>query len=174
MRISTAGNSNRTSGFTLIELAVVILLIGLFSLISVPLLSHTGQRGLDASARRLAGTVKYLFNETALTGPEHRLVFNLDQGRYYAMVREEDGALESVTGPGKGTSLRKGVRFNQINLPGRGSFTSGEVTVRIHPSGWLEETVAQLTDEDQTLTLRMNPLTGASEIFEGAREFAQD
>jgi len=174
MRTSTAGNSNNQTGFTLIELAVVILLLSLFSLISIPLFSHTGQGGLDASARKLAGTVKYLFNEAALTGQEHRLIFNLDRATYRGVIQEADGSLEEITGTGKETALRQNVRFSLLSLPGRGSFTSGEVTVRIHPSGWLEETVIQLSTTDDTLTLRLNPLTGSSEIFEGARDFVQN
>ena len=174
MQTSTAGNSNKQVGFTLIELAVVILLISLFSLISIPLFSHTGQGGLDVSARKLAGTVKYLFNEAALTGQEHRLIFNLDRGTYRGMIQEADGSLEEMTGTGKETSLRQNVRLSLLSLPGRGSFSAGEVTVRIHPSGWVEQTVVQLSTDDDTLTLRINPLTGSSEIFEGARDFVQN
>ncbi len=173
MQTSTAGNSNKQAGFTLIELAVVILLISLFSLVSIPLFSHTGQGSLHTSARKLSGTVKYLFNEAALSGEEHRLIYNLDHGTYRAMVREVTGDLVALDGTGKEATLPQGVRFSRVNLAGRGSFTSGEVTVRIHPSGWLEETVVQLTGADETtLTLRINPLTGSTEIFKGAREFS--
>ena len=172
MPTSTAGNLNKQSGFTLIELGVVILLISLFTLISIPLFSHTGRGDVQASARRLSGTVKYLFNEAALTGLEHRLIYNLDRGSYRALTLEADGSLVDVGGVGKTTALQRGVRFIGLTLPGRGTFSSGEVTVRIHPTGWLEETIVQLADDGgNALTLRMNPLTGSTEIFEGNREF---
>ena len=69
-------------------------------------------------------------------------------------------------------TLKDGVSFSDISLPGRGTFTSGEVTVRIHPTGWLEETIIHLQDSNKNaLTLRVNPLTGSSEIFAGYRDF---
>lgn len=173
MPTSTTGSSNRQSGFTLIELGVVILLISLFTLISVPLLSNTARGNVEASARKLSGTVKYLFNEAALSGLEHRLVYNLDDGSYRGLVLETDGSLVDIGGPGKKSVLKRDVRFTGLTLPGRGSFSSGEVTVRIHPTGWLEETVVHLDDGKggSALTMRINPLTGSSEIFEGFREF---
>jgi len=39
---------------------------------------------LAAAARRLGGTTKSLFNEAALTGREHRLVYDLERGSYRA------------------------------------------------------------------------------------------
>jgi general secretion pathway protein H len=69
---------NKESGFTLIELTIVVLLLGLFSALVVPRLPGVGEDGLKSSARRIAGTVKYFFNEAALTGRPHRLEYNLD------------------------------------------------------------------------------------------------
>jgi len=176
MPISTVGNSTRQAGFTLIELAVVVLLISLFTLISIPLFSYTGRGNVQTSARHLSGTVKYLFNEAALSGLEHRLIYNLDRNTYRAMILETDGSLEEVGGPGKETALRNGVRFSGVTLTDRGSFTSGEVTIRFHPTGWVEETIVHLAGDRQedALTLHVNPLTGSTEIFAGNREFLQN
>ena len=174
MPISTVGNLNNQRGFTLIELGIVVVLIGLFTVISVPLLDSGGRDDVRAAARRLAGTVKYLFNEAALTGLEHRLIYNLDRDSYGAKVRESDGRLFDVESVGRNRRLRKGVHLSELALPGRGSFTSGEVTVRIDPSGWLEETLILLSgDGDYLLTVHVNPLTGAAEILEGRQRFDQ-
>ncbi len=172
MPISTVGNLNNQRGFTLIELGIVVVLIGLFTVISVPLLDTGGRDDVRAAARRLAGTIKYLFNEAALTGLEHRLIYNLDRDSYQAKVRESDGQVFAVKGIGSERRLRKGVHFQRLALPGRGSFNSGEVTVRIDPSGWLEETLILLSgDGDYRLTVLINPLTGAAEIIEGRQRF---
>jgi general secretion pathway protein H len=49
------------------------------------------------------------------------------------------------------------------------------VTTVIHPVGWLEETVIHLKDEKgRTLTLRLMPFTGSTEIYEGYREFEKN
>ncbi len=156
------------TGFTLVELAVVVALLALFSMLTIPIFSSTGTSKLGYSARRLSGTIKYLFNEAALTGQEHRLIYNLDRDTYRGKIVEANGEVVDLKGLGKETSLAGDVRFRDLQLPGRGTFTSGEVTVRIHPSGWLEETSVHLEDgPENELTLQIMPLTGTSEIFEG-------
>jgi len=171
MPTSTAGNLTdrpRKAGFTLIELCVVLLLIGLFAGLLIPNLDRVGQGNLDTSARRLRGTVKYLFNEAALTGREHRLVYDLDHGTYQAMILQADGELAPLQGTGKGATLLEGVRFRELILRGHGSFSTGEITTRIHPTGWLEETIIHLQDRaGKELTLRIAPLSGITDIYPG-------
>src|SRR5210317_194715 len=81
------------AGFTLVELMVVMVLVSLFMVFSIPLFSNIGTSSLGTSARRLSGTIKYLFNESALSGLEYRLIYNLDRGTYRAQVLEADGEL---------------------------------------------------------------------------------
>jgi len=165
------GNRGK-AGFTLIEMVVVMVLISLFMVLSIPLLGNIGTGSLDTSARRLSGTIKYLFNEAALTGLEYRLIYDLDQKSYHAQVLEADGELVEASDQGREAKLKGAVRFKDLQVPGRGKFTAGQVTIRIDPSGWIEETVIHLDDgKDKMLTLRVMPLTGATEIFEGYREF---
>lgn len=171
MPISISGIlSNARAGFTLIELTVVVLLIGLFAGLTVPMLTGFGQNKLDASARRLAGTVKYLFNETAMAKAQHRLVFNLDEGTFQAQRLDQEEWVE-VGGTGRQQKLKGEVRFRDITVPGRGLYTSGEVTVEILPVGWMEETVLHLQEGDKERTLHIKPFTGTTEVFDGYREF---
>lgn len=172
MRTFTAGNSTEPSGFTLIELSVILVLIGICSLLLIPRLDRFGGGELDAAARRLRGTVKFLFNEAALTGREHRLVYDLEHGSYRALVLKPDGELVEMHGPGKAVRLPPGIRFRDLVLRGRGTFSAGEITLRIHPTGWLEETVVHLQDQGGAQrTLRIAPLSGAADIYHGYRVF---
>jgi prepilin-type N-terminal cleavage/methylation domain-containing protein len=164
--------SRWNAGFTLVEIVVVMVLISLFMVFSVPLFSNIGTSSLDTSARRLSGTIKYLFNEAALTGYEYRLIYDLDRGTYQAQILESSGELVDATDQGRQSVLKGAVRFKDLQLPGRGRFSLGQVTTRIDPSGWIDETVIHLVDNsDQQLTLRVNPLTGTTEVFDGYREF---
>lgn len=165
-------NCRRQHGFTLIELCVILLLIGLFSGLLIPNLARFGQGNLDASARHLRGTIKYLFNEAALTGCEHRLIYDLDRGTYRAMILRPGGELTELQGTGKGARLMDGVRFRELTLRGRGSFSTGEISTRIHPTGWLEETIIHMQDRAGTeLTLRISPLSGIADIYPGDKAF---
>lgn len=172
MPTSTAGNSTDQRGFTLIELAVVVLLIGLFSALVIPRLPWVGEDPLKASARRLAGVIKYHYNEAVLSGLTHRLVFNLDQHSFAVARLEQDGTVSPLDGSGRSQRLRGDTRFRDVELLGRGSSSRGEVTAEIQPSGWIDPTVIHLAREDgEQLTLRVNPLTGTTEVFDGYREF---
>jgi len=160
------------NGFTLVEIVVVMVLVSLFMVFSVPLFSNIGTSSLGTSARRLSGTIKYLFNESAISGLEYRLVYDLDQGTYRAQVLQADGELVDDPDQGREAALKGSVRFKDLEVPGRGKFSAGQVTIRLHPSGWVEETIIHLDDSsDEMMTLRVMPLTGTTEIFDGYREF---
>ncbi|PLX85322.1 MAG: hypothetical protein C0617_04420 [Desulfuromonas sp.] len=166
-----AGTWNR-AGFTLVELALVVLLVSLFSMLTLPTLTGLGQNELSGSARRIAGTVKYLFNESALDRLEYRLTYDLDRDTFGAKKLESNGELVAVTGTGRQQRLKGGVRFKDVQVTGRGKFSTGEVTTSIHPVGWLDETVVHLeNDRGKALTLRINPFTGSTEVHEGYLEF---
>jgi len=171
MPMCRAGTSPDQSGFTLLELALVVLLISLFTLLAVPLFSGPADAALASSARRLAGTARQLYNEAALSGRECRLVFNLDNGTYTARILGSDGELRPLPGLPAEAALRSGARFADIAVAGRGLTTHGEVTTEFTPAGWLPETVIHLQDGKRTLTLRLLSFTGTSEVYEGYRDF---
>ncbi len=167
--------SQRTSaqaGFTLIELAVVVLLLGLMASLSLPLIGGFDPNRLDSSARRLAGTVKYLYNEAAMTGMEHRLTFEMADNSYRAANVSLSGELQPLQGVGARRKLGSGVKFISIYQPQRGEQNEGEITTALLPGGWLEETIIHLQDDKENkMTLRLVPLTGLTEIYDGYRDF---
>lgn len=175
MPTSIAGRSTKltgSAGFTLIEISVVVLLLGIFALLVTPRLHFSSAAQLSSTARRLGDTSRYLLNEAALSGLEHRLVYNLDEGSYQAMVLESNGELMAVSGTGRGTRLGDEVRFIDVTVPGRGTYTEGEVITRIYPSGWQEEAVVHLENRrGEQLTVRLSPLSGLAETFDGYRDF---
>lgn len=171
MPTSRAGTSSRPDGFTLVELAVAVFLIVLFSALALPLLGSVGRDPLSAAARRLTGNVKYLYDEAALTGMEHLLAFRLDRGTYRAFRLEpREGVVEKVAA-GREQQLPEEVRILEVAVSGRGSYTAGEVEIRIFPVGWVEETQIRLADRrGAQTTLRITPLTGTVEVLEGEGE----
>lgn len=171
MPTSITGRSNNQAGFTLIELVLVVLLLGLMTSLTLPMLSGLEPNRLNATARRLSGTVKYLYNEAAMTGLEHRLTFDLGKGSYRATKLSPGGELQTLQGRTGEYQLRSGVQFTDIYQPQRGRRSDGEVTTTLMPGGWLQETIIHLQDDsDRKLTLRLVPLTGLTEIYEGYRD----
>lgn len=163
---------SRTAGFTLVEIVVVLLLIGLFSALALPMLTGFGEDQLALTSRRIAGTVQYLFNESALSGRPYRLTYNLDRRSWGAKRLETSGELVPVSGTGSERQLPSGVKFEDVVVVGRGKFSSGTVTTQILPIGWLQETIIHLQNKrGRQMTLRLMPFTGATEVYEGYRDF---
>jgi len=170
MPISKTGISTNQAGFTLIELTVVISLLAIFAFIGLPLISNQGDGGQRRAMRHLAGNVKLLYNEAALKRDIHLLTFNLDDESYRTYRLERNGNQIEKVPVREATSLAP-FRIGQVQVAGKGSFRSGEVTVRVYPQGWMEETWVQLENDDkQFKTLNFVPMTGTTRIYDGRKE----
>lgn len=170
MPISKTGISTDQTGFTLIELVVVITLLAIFALISVPLLTNQGDGGQRRAMRQLAGKVKLLYNEAALNREIHLLTFDLDEETFSTFRLERNGKQVEKIPVEEARSLAP-LRIDQVQVAGKGNFRSGEVTVRIYPQGWMEEVWIQLeNDEKQVKTLNFVPMTGSTRIYDGRKE----
>ncbi|MEW6427401.1 MAG: hypothetical protein AB1568_05130 [Thermodesulfobacteriota bacterium] len=164
------GNAGNRGG-TLVELAMVLVVIGLLMTLVLPLFARVGDADLRAAGRRLAGTVKYLYNEAALEKCLYRLTFDLDHATYRADRQLPGGEWRPLPGRGGQTRLPDAVAIAAMVVKGRGTFTSGSVSLRIYPMGWLDEAVLHLRQGGYRQTLRLAPLTGTTEFYDGHREF---
>jgi len=170
MPISKTGTSTDQSGFTLIELTVVISLLAIFSLLSLPLLANQGDGGQRRAMRQLAGKVKLLYNEAALKRETHLLTFDLDKETFSTFRMKRNGNQLEKIPVDEDRSLAP-FRIDQVQVAGKGSFRSGLVTVQIYPQGWMEETWIQLeNDKNQIKTLNFVPMTGSTRIYDGRKE----
>ena len=79
----------RETGFTLVEILVVLVIVGLIGGMSIRGLRSLTKSDLRTSVSHLSGAMRYLFNRAATTGKYHRLVIDVDQGRYWAEVSED-------------------------------------------------------------------------------------
>jgi prepilin-type N-terminal cleavage/methylation domain-containing protein len=69
--------SSPASGFTLLELLVVVGLIALISALALPSLSSYFQVSLNSATRELASTFKEAYNSTVVTARVHRVAYDL-------------------------------------------------------------------------------------------------
>jgi general secretion pathway protein H len=76
-------------GFTLLEIIVVLMIIGLISGMSIRGLRSLAKSDLRTSTSRLSGAIRYLFDRASTTGKYHRLVIDVDEGRYWAEVSDD-------------------------------------------------------------------------------------
>jgi len=77
------------SGFTLIEILVVLCIVGVLAALSIRGVRSLARTDLRASVSHLSGAIRYLFDRASSTGQYHRLVIDIDQGRYWAEVSDD-------------------------------------------------------------------------------------
>jgi general secretion pathway protein H len=76
-------------GFTLIEIIVVIAIVGLIMGLGIKGFRSLARSDLRAASTRLAGTMRFLFDRASTTGKVHRLVLDLENGRYWAEASDD-------------------------------------------------------------------------------------
>lgn len=85
-------------GFTLFEILVVIAIVAIISGLVVGSISRSAERNIKSTASKLASTIRFLYNKSAMEGVYGRLVFDLTERTYwveatsdpFVMSREED------------------------------------------------------------------------------------
>jgi len=79
----------REPGFTLIEILLVLAIVGLIMTLGVGGLRRLARSDLRGDTTRLAGAMRFLFYRASTTGKTHRLVLDLEGGRYWAEVTDD-------------------------------------------------------------------------------------
>ncbi len=159
----------RSNGFTLIELAVVIAILGVMISLVAPMLGELGEANLKRSARHLTGMIRFLHEESQAKKREYRLRFDIQDGRYWAesfkLISESAGEFQKTTSviAGEG-SLFGQTTFRDIKA---GSHPE-EPYILFTPDGWVESTIIHLRDgSDRNFSLLVKPLTANTELREG-------
>jgi general secretion pathway protein H len=159
-------------GFTLLELAVVLFIIGLVLTIAMPYFGSLRGTELRSESRRLAATSHYLYEEAGAQKVLLRLNFDLDNNRYF-VTRLDPFAAKPIfaaeTGPaGEQMSMPADVRLRDVWVEGGGLFRRGRASCQFYPSGMADATVIHLLDRNgAVMTVGINAFSGAVAIRAG-------
>jgi prepilin-type N-terminal cleavage/methylation domain-containing protein len=160
------------SGFTLLELAVVMFVMGLIMMIALPYLGGLKSSQLRSEVRRLASRANYLCEEAGAQKVLIRLSFDLNNNRYFVTRLDPFAAKPVFTAErglaGEIVTLPSGIRLRDVWVEGAGTMTRGVAVTQFYPGGYVDATVIHLIDSrGEVFTLGINPASGHVAISRG-------
>ncbi len=155
MLISPAGICSKRSGrsgFTLLEIVVVIFIISLFAAVVLPSFTGIGADGLKTEARKLASLLRYLNDSATYNKQTYTLTFDFHEKTM------------SWEGPDGSRSQDLG-KITSVFLPSKGVVREGQLSVKFGPLGLRENIEITLDNKDrQEMKVGMNSLSGRVKI----------
>jgi general secretion pathway protein H len=171
--------SFRQSGFSLIELIVVIAIITLISIFAIPGLSSYFQVSLNSATRDIASSIKEAYNSTVVSRRVHRMAFDLEKNEFWVESGPANLLLDTKESREKAEHRRKlsteieankqespfqiektitrkklalprGVVFEDvITQQSSEPITTGKAYSHFFPNGLSEQTLIHLTDQSK-------------------------
>ena len=166
MPISKAGTWN--SGYTLIELTIIMILIGIVLLFAIPKLGGLEDTKLRSASRELAGTIQSLFDESVLKKVAYQLVFDITERKYLIIEKNQDKeASEVIDVTNRYKRLPEKIFIKDIETETTQKATEGRVTIEFYPDGFMDKCIIHISNGKNDYTLVTTPLTGKVKILEG-------
>lgn len=159
-------------GFTLLEIAVVIFIMGLVMSLVMPYFGGLHDSELKSQARQLAGRASYLFDAASEQKVIYRITFDINHNSYF-VTRLDPYALkpkfELFTGLwGRQVTMPPGVKLRDVSVGGIGTAHAGSISCDFYPDGYADPTVIHMaTAGGKVLTLSIHALTGTVSIVSG-------
>lgn len=155
-------------GFTLIEIGIVVAIIGLIALMAFPTFGGITRVKMKTSARKLTGTVNFLYSLSALNRKTYRLAIDVDEGRYWSEILD-GGEFKKITDHTlRASKLPDGIYFRDVRVLGRNKATKDIEYILFQPIGLCDRAVIHLTNKSGSMvyTLATKPMTGRVAIFD--------
>ncbi len=156
-------------GFTLVELVIVILVIGIVAAVTVPRVGGMlDRRKMERSINVLRGMTRYLQSRAATTKRIYRLTFDLDKQMVSACYLMAEGCQIDRN------RITRDYRFpdtieilDVVNAAGE-KIQDGQAGTHFHPSGLVEPSLIHLQGVNaDRITLVLEPLTGRLKVING-------
>jgi prepilin-type N-terminal cleavage/methylation domain-containing protein len=159
-------------GYTLIELSVVVLLIGMMLLLAIPRLRDDLLNDeLKAAARQWVGAVRELRLESVREQSDYILHIDIAHPAFWTYPADTTGEKRAEL-RNQARRLPAGIRIVSVRQAQEAAKTDGEVLVRFFRRGYVAPTVIRLAKDDRTFTLVLNPFIQAVTVYEKDVDFA--
>lgn len=164
-----------SSGFTLIEIVVVMVIIGMVMMLVLPRLPATEGENLKVSARTLAATLRYLQERAATSKSGYHLSLAPGTETIRIMEAGADGSGRTPTDPLLQKSpLKEGIQLADVVVPRLGKIVDGQLRLDLGVSGFREFVTFHLRSPDGKFwTVMAFPAGGKVKLYEGYQEQPQ-
>src|SRR5215470_11080832 len=168
MPILKAGVYRDEHGFTMVELSMVLLVLGIVMAIMLPRFAGTLERQqLRSTINVMHGTVRYLQAYAALTKRVYRLTFDLDRQVMSVCYYQGETCTPEASRELREYVLPATVRVLDVVSPQGAKTRAGEAATHFHPTGLAEPSLIHLgTDSNQKATLVIEPFAGRVKVFD--------
>ena len=165
MGTSTPGTPSN-NGFTLVELAVVLFVLGLVLWVALPRLSRIGEPDRDTVFRALSAASEAAYDVSLFEKRETRLVLHPSDGTYRFVQPDRPAEEKSTVAFGSRLSVT-GIRIEGEDRP-----LDLPTEIRYLPGGRVASARIFFRDEGGGVapsqwTLRLSPFDGSMKILEG-------
>lgn len=181
MRLTSATDSDTTplhgknrhqGGFTLIEIAVVLVIISMVLMLVMPRLPSSDQENLKISARTLAATLRYMQEKAATSRTEFYLTFAPGTDSVKIFEIGGDGNAKDPSDPILlKAPVKEGIIVADVRIPRLGKINDGQLRLDIGMAGVRDFVTIHLrSTEGKFWTVMAFPSGGKVKAFEGYLE----
>ncbi len=172
MKISITGSWSRrnvqgTEGFTLIELAVVIALLGIFLGLTIPRFQHyLIADELKATTRKIVGLVREVRNEAIREQRVYAIHLDIESNRWWIEHADMEDE-EMVLAREEAFALPRGVRILDVWCRGKGKQAYGDIAIPFNKKGYVDQTLIHIGGEaDREFTVELSPFLGVVKVHD--------
>ena len=155
-------HGEHTEGFTLVEMIIVLILIGIIAVVTIPRAPSRGSLTIDGQANQLASDIRYVQTLSMTRG--QRYCLNLAAGSYSMTTASStctsSAGVEHPAGLGFPITL-EGVTLGWTNLPNNYVIFSGQgVPFSAAATALGNDAVITLSGDGGPKTVTISPVTG--------------
>ena len=162
-RISGNLDADTVRGFTLLELLVVIMIIGVLLSLVAPGLDSVRGRGLADTADRICLAVNQARQEAMLSSRTWRLMIDPVEKTFGFQQRLGAEFVQLNTPPFTESRLQPGIQLAELTINGQDVTEAGQVY--LFPSGEQDAFRLTLIEGERRRTLSMDPLGRAEVLY---------
>jgi general secretion pathway protein H len=161
-------------GFTLIEIAIVLAIIGMVLMLVIPRLPSTERENLKASARTLASTLRYMQDRAATGRTTYYLRMEPGTDSVKVLEASADGSEKEPLDPLlRKKPVKEGIIVADVTIPRLGKVNDGMIRLDVGGGGLRDFVVIHLRSADNAFwTVMAFPASGKVKVFDGYQEEA--